>query len=244
MVVQQTTGASFWMACTPSLKDLGQLNVNVPLSIECLPVLTEHWMSSCPDSALNVFLSWLSIECLPVQTQHWMSSCPHSALYVFLSSLSIECLPVLTQHWMSSCPHSALNVFLSWLSIECLPLLDWNRGHMTGFGEKDCGHLFGSASWSPEFNRGLSLGKSQTENCCLVSGSYWHTKVSLPVGYVPDPLLPASVKFLKHTKALFHLPLLWPQTAGGAYNRHSTSIHPGDDRAFFNLNERLKLSFI
>ena len=31
------------------------------------------------------------------------------------------------------------------------------------------------------FTGGLSSRKSQTEDCCLVSGSYWYTEVSLPV---------------------------------------------------------------
>ena len=31
------------------------------------------------------------------------------------------------------------------------------------------------------FTGGLLPGESQTEDCCLVSGSYWYRKVSLPV---------------------------------------------------------------
>ena len=36
---QQTAGAVVWTTCTPSLEDLGQANVDVPLGVDCLPLL-------------------------------------------------------------------------------------------------------------------------------------------------------------------------------------------------------------
>ena len=38
VVEQQAVGTVVWMACTPSLEDLGQANVNVPLIGDCLPL--------------------------------------------------------------------------------------------------------------------------------------------------------------------------------------------------------------
>ena len=35
--------------------------------------------------------------------------------------------------------------------VDCLPLLERDRGHMTGFGEEDRDHEFGSASRPLEF---------------------------------------------------------------------------------------------
>ena len=46
------------------------------------------------------------------------------------------------------------------LGLDCLPPLEQDRGHMTGFGEYDHIHLFGSASRSFEFHRKvLTRGK-------------------------------------------------------------------------------------
>ena len=72
------------------------------------------------------------------------------------------------------------------LGVDCLLLMERNRGHMTGFGSENRDRPFGGASRSLEFHRwGWALPweteDCQTEDCCLVSGSYWHTKVSLPV---------------------------------------------------------------
>ena len=39
VVEQQAVGTVVWMACTPSLEDLGQANVDVPLGITRLPIL-------------------------------------------------------------------------------------------------------------------------------------------------------------------------------------------------------------
>ena len=52
---------------------------------------------------------------------------------------------------------------------------------MTKFGEEDRDHLLEVPLYLLNFTGGLSLVKSQTEDCCLVSGSYCYTKVSLPV---------------------------------------------------------------
>ena len=40
-VEQQAVGAIAWSASTPSLEDLGQVNVNVPLDVDCLPLLEQ-----------------------------------------------------------------------------------------------------------------------------------------------------------------------------------------------------------
>lgn len=73
--------------------------------------------------------------------------------------------------WCASNPqmlmyYFALTLFLYWS----------NRGHMSRFSE-DHNHLFGSASWSLKFHRWAAIVKSQTEDCFLVSGSCWKTKV-------------------------------------------------------------------
>ena len=67
------------------------------------------------------------------------------------------------------------------LGVDYLPLLEQDRGHMTGLGEEDRDHLFGSAYRSLEFHRWALTWENQTEDCCLLSFSYWYAKVSLPV---------------------------------------------------------------
>ena len=39
VVEQQAAGAVVWTACSPHLKDIGQANVNMPLGVDCLPLL-------------------------------------------------------------------------------------------------------------------------------------------------------------------------------------------------------------
>ena len=39
VVEQQAAGAVVWTTCTPSLQDLGQANVDVPLGVDRLPLL-------------------------------------------------------------------------------------------------------------------------------------------------------------------------------------------------------------
>ena len=56
-----------------------------------------------------------------------------------------------------------------------------NSDHMNGFGEKDRDIYLEVPLGLLNITGGLSPGKSQTEACCLVSGSYWYTKVSLPL---------------------------------------------------------------
>ena len=73
------------------------------------------------------------------------------------------------------------------VGVGYLPLLEWDRGHMTGFGEEDRNHLFGCASQSLEFHAWLSSGKSPTEDCFFVSGSYWDTSL-VTRNSVPDLL--------------------------------------------------------
>ena len=97
MAEQQAAGASVWTSCAPSLEDLEQANVDVPLGV------------------------------------------------------------------------------------DCLPLLKRNRGHVTGFGEEDAIICLEVLLDLLNFTSGLSPERSQTEDCCLVSGSYCYTEVSLPI---------------------------------------------------------------
>ena len=61
VVEQQTVGAVFRMVCSPSLGDLGQANVDVPLSVDCLPLL-EQGRGHITESGEERFLSFLSGE--------------------------------------------------------------------------------------------------------------------------------------------------------------------------------------
>ena len=67
------------------------------------------------------------------------------------------------------------------LSADYLPLLERNRGHKTRLAKNTVIICLGVLLELSNFTGGLSPGKSQTEDYCLVSGSYWYTKVSLPV---------------------------------------------------------------
>ena len=53
VVEQQAAGTFVWTACTPSLEDFGQANVDVPLDVDCLPLLGQ-------DICLEVLLDLLN----------------------------------------------------------------------------------------------------------------------------------------------------------------------------------------
>ena len=114
-----------------------------------------------------------------------------------------------------------LNVSIP-LGIDHLPLLEWDRGHLTRFGEEDCDHLLGSTSLSVEFHRWTVKWEKPDLRLLLGLGVILVYKSLLTLDCVPELIWPASIKFLKHVKApLRHtLPSYVPQLVCG----HRTGI--------------------
>lgn len=57
---QQAAGAVIWTACTPSLDDLRQTNIDVPLGVDSLPVLERnrgHRTRFCEEDRDQLFRS-------------------------------------------------------------------------------------------------------------------------------------------------------------------------------------------
>ena len=75
--------------------------------------------------------------------------------------------------------HSALTLFLYWSGTEAI-WPDWAKKTAIVCVEVLLDLLNFTGGSSPGKTQ-LSPGKSQTEDCCSVSGSYWYTKGSLPV---------------------------------------------------------------
>ena len=65
------------------------------------------------------------------------------------------------------------------------------------------------------FTGGLSTGKSQIEDCCLVSGLYWYTKVSVPVtvSQTRSDLPQSNFRIIRRCQSPF--PSSAPRSIGG-----------------------------
>ena len=132
------TGILFvWTTCSPSLKDLGQANVGVPLGVNCLPNVDVPLGVNClPNADVP-----LGVNCLP------NADVP----------LGVNCLPNADVPLGVNCLQ---NVDVP-LGVDCLPLLERGSVHVTRFGEGDCDYLIGNASRYLEFNRwALTGGKT------------------------------------------------------------------------------------
>ena len=65
MVEQQAAGAFVWTACTPSLEDFGRANVDIPLDVDCLPLLEQdrgHMIGFGEEDCDQLFGSVFSIS--------------------------------------------------------------------------------------------------------------------------------------------------------------------------------------
>ena len=115
------------------------------------------------------------------------------------------------------------------LTNDCLSFLEKDGGHMTRSGEEDYDHLEALLDLF-KFTGGLSSGTSQTEDCCLISGSYLYTKVLLSVtmSQTCSDLPPSNFQACEGTTPPYSSSV--PQSAGMAPNGLNASIHQCGDK--------------
>ena len=120
--------------------------------------------------------------------------------------------------------HSALAVFLSRSGVEAT---------LPNLAKKIANICLKVLLDLLNFTAGISSGKSKTEDCCWVSGSYWYTRILVTDDDIQDPLWPASVNVKCSIEACAGItptyPSSVPLSAGGAPYGRNASVHPGDD---------------